>query len=80
METRLLARHRLAPPKQAGREQKRVENGERCTVVMSLPALPPLRVFPDFPRAQFGGFEGEVFRVETIHPISIICYYFHETF
>lgn len=41
VETRLLARHRLAPPKQAGREQKRVENGERCTVVMSLPAPPP---------------------------------------
>lgn len=42
---RSLARHRLAPPKQAGREQERVENGERCTVVMSLPALRP----PPFP-------------------------------
>lgn len=43
---RLLARHRLAPPKQAGREQERVENGERCTVVMSLPALRPPRYPP----------------------------------
>lgn len=38
---RSLARHRLAPPKQAGREQERVENGERCTVVMSLPPASP---------------------------------------